>query len=216
MSKEILVEVEHVKAHSTKKDKKEMLQSGSEKVDELAKAGAKLDQVFMAEARAKIVQQERERERGREEVFAALQHAASFHCLLEKWKDCEELEQRPKEQWIFVDKQRKETKHRTNCCGEANKYRCMRCGRGSQYMKMQGKCIRPKNTCQNFGKWRKRHLGGHDKVRRLDRQGEVLIWCRKMNRLCEAKDGTQVDGLLQAGESGHKRIRQDGKTNPDS
>ena len=54
-------------------------------------------------------------------------------------------------------------------------------------------------------------MGGHDTVRKLDRQGDLLIWCRKMHGLCEAKDGTQVDELLQAGESGHKRIRQDAK-----
>ena len=35
----------------------------------------------------------------REDVYAALQHAASFHCLVEEWKDCDE----PKEKWIFVD-----------------------------------------------------------------------------------------------------------------
>ena len=46
----ILVEVEHVKAHRTKKDKKEMSQmekfvtDGNEKADELAKAGAMLDE----------------------------------------------------------------------------------------------------------------------------------------------------------------------------
>ena len=67
---------------------------GNEKGDELAKAGAMLDQGFMAEARAKIVQQE---EREREEVYAALQHAASFHCLVEEWKDCEVLEPKPNE-----------------------------------------------------------------------------------------------------------------------
>ena len=38
----------------------------------------------------------------------------------------------PKENWIFVDQKREETKHRTEWCAEANKYRCMRCGRGSQ------------------------------------------------------------------------------------
>ena len=65
-SKEILVEVEHVKAHHTEKDKKEMLQfekfvtEGNEKADELAKAGAMLDEGFMAQVRAKTVQQERE------------------------------------------------------------------------------------------------------------------------------------------------------------
>ena len=104
MSKEILVEVEHVEAHHTTKDKKDMSQlekfvaEGNEKADELAKAGAMLDEGSMAEARAKIVQQERE------EMHAALQYAASFHYLVEKWKDCEELKPEPKEQCIFVDK----------------------------------------------------------------------------------------------------------------
>ena len=64
--KEMLVEVEHVKAHRTKKDKKEMPQfgkfvtDGNEKAGALAKAGAMLDEGFMAETRAKTVQQERE------------------------------------------------------------------------------------------------------------------------------------------------------------
>ena len=80
---DIVVEVEHVKAHHTKKNKK--------KADELAKAGAMLDEGFMAEARAKTMQQERE------DVYAALQYAASFHCFVEEWKDCEELRPKPKE-----------------------------------------------------------------------------------------------------------------------
>ena len=42
---------------------------GNENVGELAKAGATLDEGFMAEARAKTVQQERE------EVYAAMQSA---------------------------------------------------------------------------------------------------------------------------------------------
>ena len=45
---------------------------GNEKPDELAKAGAMLDEGFMAQASAKTVQQERE------EVCAALQYAALF------------------------------------------------------------------------------------------------------------------------------------------
>ena len=72
----ILVEVEHVKAHRT---------------------GAMLDEDCMAEARAETVKQERE------EVYVALQCAASFHCLVEAWKDCEELKPQPKEKWSFVD-----------------------------------------------------------------------------------------------------------------
>ena len=46
---------------------------------------------IMTETRAKTVQQERE------EVYAALQHAARFHCLVEEWKDCENLKPKPKE-----------------------------------------------------------------------------------------------------------------------
>ena len=64
---------------------------GNEKADDLAKAGAISDEGFVAEARAETVQQDRE------EVYAALQYAASFHCLVEEWKDCEELKPKPKE-----------------------------------------------------------------------------------------------------------------------
>ena len=51
-------EVEHVKAHRTKKDKKYMSQfekfvaEGHDKADELAKAEAMLDEGFMAETKA--------------------------------------------------------------------------------------------------------------------------------------------------------------------
>ena len=61
------MEVEHVKAHRTKKDKKDMslfekfVTDGNEKADELAQAGAILDKGFMAEMRATTVQQEREK-----------------------------------------------------------------------------------------------------------------------------------------------------------
>ena len=39
-----------------------------------------MDEGFMAEVTAKTVQQERE------EVYVALQYAASFHCLVEGWR----------------------------------------------------------------------------------------------------------------------------------
>ena len=50
---------------------------GNEKADELAESGAMLDEGFMAEARAETEKQERE------EVYVALQYAASFHCSVE-------------------------------------------------------------------------------------------------------------------------------------
>ena len=137
------VEVEHVNAHRTKKEKNDMshfeksVTEGNEKADELAKEGALLDEGLMADARAETMKQERE-------VYAALQYAASFHCLLEQWKDCGELRPKRKEKWIFGDKKSEETKHRTEWCAEADRYRCLRCGRGSKYTKMPGKCTGPK------------------------------------------------------------------------
>ena len=68
----ILVEVALVKAHRMKKEKEKMTQferfvtEGNEKADELAKAGAMMDEGFMAEARAETMKQERE------EVYVAL------------------------------------------------------------------------------------------------------------------------------------------------
>ena len=84
---------------------------GNEKADDLAKAGAMLDEGFMAEARAKTMQQERE------EVYVALQYTASFYCLVEEWKDCGELRPKRKEKWSFVDKQsgRNEASNRVEC-----------------------------------------------------------------------------------------------------
>ena len=80
-------------------------------------------------------------------MFVALQYAASFHCLVEEWKDCEEVRPKPKEKWFFVDERRERMKHRTEWCAEANRYRCMRCGKGSKHMKMPGRCD-GQNSCR--------------------------------------------------------------------
>ena len=141
-SKDFLIEVEHVKAHRTEKERQHMwlfekfVTEGNKKADEVAKEGAMLDEGFLAQE-ARTIQ---------------MQYAASFHFLVEKWKDCEELKPQPKEKWIFVDKKRESTKHRTEWCATASKYRCMRCGRESKYMKMEGTCTEPKYLAKNFGK----------------------------------------------------------------
>ena len=101
---------------------KKFVTGGNEKADELAKELAMLDKGFITEARAKTMQLERE------EVYAALQYAASFHCLVEECKVCNELKPKPQEKRIFVD-QKEETKHGTEWSADANKYRCMRCGK---------------------------------------------------------------------------------------
>ena len=67
-------------------------------------------------------------------------------------------------------------------------------------MKMPRHMYRTKIVVENvWKKWRRRHLGGHDLVRRMDRQGEVRIWCRKCSELREAKNGTETNELLQTG-----------------
>ena len=104
----------------------------------MAKEGALPEEGFMVEARAETMQQESE------EVYAALQYAASFHC--------EELKPKPKEKWTFLDQKREETKHRTKWCAETDGYGCVRCGRGSKYMKMPGKCTGPKFLSYLFWK----------------------------------------------------------------
>ena len=94
----------------------------------------------------------------REEVYVAMQFAAIFHCLVEEWKDCEELRPKPKEKWSFVDKRRERMKHRPEWCAEANRYRCVRCGKGSKYMKMPGRCDGPQFLSKRLGKLGSRHF----------------------------------------------------------
>ena len=136
-------------------------------------------------------------------MYAALQYAASFHCLVEEWKDCDELKPKPKEKWTFLDQKREQTKHRTVWCAEANEYRCMRCGRGSKYMKMPGTCTGPKYLSEILENGESVTL-------------EVMIWSGQMVRspdmvqkvfgICDAKNGTKIDELLQAIADGHQRV----------
>ena len=45
---------------------------------------------------------------------------------------------------------------------------------------------------KKLGKWRRRHLGGHDLVRRMDRQGEVLTWRRKCSGYARQRMGPKL------------------------
>ena len=125
------VKVDHFKAHRTKKEKKEMshLRSLSLKAKRRRMTWQKQEQCWTKGLWRK--QEQRLRQQEREEVYAALQYAASFHCLMDEWKDCEELKPKTKGKWIFVDREKEETKHRTEWCAETNKYRCMRCGKAA-------------------------------------------------------------------------------------
>ena len=59
-------------------------------------------------------------------------------------------------------------------------------------MKMPGKCTGPEYMLENVGKSRKQHLGSHDLVRRVDRQGEVLMWCRKCSGHARQRMGPKL------------------------
>ena len=83
-------------------------------------------------------------------------------------------------------------KGETEWCAEAKQYRFMRCGRDSKYMKMPGKCTWPKYLSEKFVKCGKRHLGCHDLLRRVDRQGEVLILWRKCSGYARQRMGPKL------------------------
>ena len=97
----MLLEVEHVRTHRTKKERQEMtlfekfVTDGNERAGELAKDGAIWDGGEMAQVGASTVQQQRD------DVFAALQCAAGFHYVVEDWKDCEELKPQTEDKWTF-------------------------------------------------------------------------------------------------------------------
>ena len=139
------MEVEHVKEHRTKKEKTEMshfekfVTEGNEKTDELAKAGALLDEGFVAEARAKTMQQECEKR-----CMQPCSMQPAFTVLWKNGRTVKSSSRSLKNCGHSWTRKKKETKHRTEWCAEANKYRCMVCGRGSKYKKMPGKCTRPK------------------------------------------------------------------------
>ena len=129
-----LVEVEHVKTHRSEKERQQMshfqkfVTEGNEKADELAKEGAVMDGGVMALIRASVVEQERE------EVSAVLQYAAKFHCLVEYWHDCEQKKSGP------LEREKEAARHKIEWCPKASRYRCVRCGRSSQYVRMKGTC----------------------------------------------------------------------------
>ena len=208
------MEVARAKAHRTKEEKEKMTQferfviEGNEKAGELANAGAMFEEA--SEVTAGTMKQERK------EVYVALQYAASFHCSVEQWKDCEELGPKPKEKWSFVDTRSEGMKHRTEWCAEADRYRCMRCGRGRKYMKMPCRCNGTKFLSKSLKKLGRRHLGGHDLVRRMDTQGEVLIWCRKCSGYARQRMGPQQVNCCILEPMGTKEFGKMVKRSPNS
>ena len=131
---------------------------------------------------------------------------ADLERLVEEWKDCEELKPKLKEKWSFVDRKSEGMKHRTERCAEADRYRCMRCGRGSKNMKMPAKMYWTKILVKKLEKMGRRHLGGHDIVRRRDRQGEVLVWCRKCSGHARQRLGPKLVNRCKPEQTGTKEF----------
>ena len=148
----------------------------------------------MAQARAGTVQQERE------EVFAALQYAASFHCLVEEWQDCEELEPKPQEKWTFANKKGEAQKHHTEWCAIAHKYRCVRCGRSSKNMKMQGKCVGPKWLTEDSTHKLGRSRRAMEVSTRNGAEGKFHLWTRMFIGIRKAKE-TEETSVVGDGEN---------------
>ena len=120
----ILVEVEHVKAHRTKKEKQicRSLRSLLLKATRRLMSWKKQEQCWMKDFWQKQKQK----------LFIKKEKRCVQHCSMRpaftvvvEWKDCqdcEELRPKPKEKWVFVEKKSENMKHRTEWCAAANRY----------------------------------------------------------------------------------------------
>ena len=73
-------------------------------------------------------------------------------------------------------------------------------------MKMPGTCTGPKFSSKRLGTWGRRHLGGHDHVRRMDRQGEGSIWCRKCSGHARQRIGPKRVNCCRPEQMGSKEF----------
>ena len=204
VSKEISVEVEHVKAHRTKKDKKDtsrfekFVTDGSEKADWAGEGRCDFGRRIYGGSESK------DGAAGTRGSICSLAVCSEFSLFGRRLEGLRRTHAEAKRKVDFVDKNREEMKHRTEWCAQVNKYRCMRCARGSKCMMMSGKCTGHKFLSENFGKWRKRHLRSHDLVRRVDRQGEILVWCRKCSGNARQRLGPKLMNCCKLEQVGAK------------
>ena len=196
----ILLEVEHVQAHRTKKEKQDMtlferfVTEGDERADELAKDGSMTDGAEMAPDQNK-------------HSPATKRGGFTRHCSTQLacavwWRNRATVRSSNRNLktsallWIRMWKA---------------KYRCMRCGRSSKKMQMQGACEGPRWLGKDFKRklrrWSKTHSGEHDVVRRVDPNGEALVWCRKCLGCVRCRVGPK---LMNQWRPGNKDTREDG------
>ena len=140
-----------------------------------------------------------------EDVSAVLQYAASFRFWWRSAAIVKSLRRRRKKSRLL--RWKLEAKKHRAWCAATSRDRCMRCGRNSTRMRMQGKCERPRWMEVEFNHMLNRrgkaHLGGHDTVRRVDPNGPV----QKMFGLCLVPFGSESTVVVQ------KRRTQKSMTN---
>ena len=112
---------------------------------ELAKEAAMMDEGFMAEARADTMRKERRSVRSP----AVRSQLSLFGGRHGKTVKNSSRSPRTKGRLSWTGIERKQGIDRS-VFAAVSKYRCLRCGRGSKYVKMQGKCTGPKY----FEKWK--------------------------------------------------------------
>ena len=123
-----------------------LVTKGNERANELAKAGAMLDEGFM-ETRAKTVQQER--------IRSVCSFAVCGQFSLSRQRNWKDLKPRPKEKWIFVQKKSEESKHRTEWCANASKYSVQEKRKKQQVHENAREMYRAEILDKNIGKlWR--------------------------------------------------------------
>ena len=59
--------------------------------------------------------------------------------------------------------------------------------------KVWGPRVMDKDFNPKLKRWREAHLGEHDTVRRVDPNGEALVWCRKCSGCARCRLGTAMN-----------------------
>ena len=106
---------------------------GNEKADELAKAGACWTKGLWQK------QEQKRCSRKERRCIQLLQNTVSFHCMVVRWKDCDELEPQPEKTVNF--RGTRVSKRSAERSGVRNQ---LEVWKNSKYMKVPGKCTGPK------------------------------------------------------------------------
>ena len=146
-AKEILIEVEHVKAHRTEKERQhrslreKFISEGNEKADELANERSGVGWRICGAGKSKC-HPARENRSVRSLAVCSQLSVLGVERLRRTQADVARK--------VDLLGQEKGRQRSVGRCGVPHKYRCMRGGRGSKYMKMQCKCTVPKYIWQRI------------------------------------------------------------------